>query len=235
MSEKESDKMFTVIIPGEPKKGEPIPSREKSAGEAVAARETDIKENKNIPEHPELYDHHLSKLLKKPTIPQYISSQTIQPSPDVENAILGLNKNPLKRNFYELALKNVNNAVENATEVPFMCYWPTYDAMTAAQQQWYFYWRDRVRQGEYPETDLSYIFVHAYELLNNIGVRDGADGYRQLRALWLGYRERDRDQKLDNYLPDWMADYAVINRCNIDPVQPYVDLSCSTRRCPNLI
>ncbi|MDF2685524.1 MAG: hypothetical protein K0S55_705 [Clostridia bacterium] len=106
MNEKESDRMFTVIIPGEPIKGEPIPSREKTGGETIGARDNESKENKNIPDHPELLDRHLSKLLKKPTIPQYISSQTILPSTDVENAILGLNKNPLKRNFYELALKN---------------------------------------------------------------------------------------------------------------------------------
>ena len=57
-----------------------------------------------------------------------------------------------------------------ALPVEFMQYWPTYDVMSPAQQQWYFYWRSEVRQGRLLATDLSYIFVHVYELINLIGV-----------------------------------------------------------------
>ncbi|MFB3917469.1 MAG: TerB N-terminal domain-containing protein [Terriglobales bacterium] len=112
--------------------------------------------------------------------------------------------------------------VNSATFVPFMCYWPTYASMNRQQQQWYFFWRDRVRNGQFPDTDLSYIFVHVYELLNGVGGSDAYDGYRQLRSLWLAYRERY--SKLDNYLPDWIADYVLMYGCEIDPVQPYLDL-----------
>ena len=100
-----------------------------------------------------------------------------------------------------------------------MSYWPTYHSMTSAQQKWYFYWRDQVRNGAYPDTDLSYVFVHVYELINNVGVRDGAHGYQQLHTLWLNYRDRYR--KLDHYLIDWLADYTVLNDCLVDPLAVY--------------
>lgn len=68
--------------------------------------------------------------------------------------------------------------------VPFKSYWPTYGHMTGAQSRWYFFWRDEVRQGRYPKTDLSYIFLHVYELINGVGWIQPQDGYRQLALIW---------------------------------------------------
>lgn len=120
--------------------------------------------------------------------------------------------------FVEKAKQLVSHKERSATFVPFMSYWPTYDSMTQAQVKWYFYWRDQVRQGKYPDTDLSYVFIHIYELINNIGVKNPQDGYEQLHRLWLNYR--DRYPKLDNYLIDWITDYILINKCPVDPLVP---------------
>jgi hypothetical protein len=92
----------------------------------------------------------------------------------------------------------------------FRCYWPTYDAMNEGQRRWYFYWRDQVRAGHCVDTSLSYIFVHIYELINNIGVQGAGDGYGQLWRLWLGYRERY--SSLDHYLVEWLTDYLLVDR-----------------------
>jgi len=121
--------------------------------------------------------------------------------------------------FINAAQKLVDHYEASATFVPFMSYWPTYDSMTNAQSRWYFHWRGRVRINDYPDTDLSYVFVHVYELINNVGVKNESDGYEQLRKLWLNYRERFT--KLDNYLIDWISDYAILNKCTIDPLQVY--------------
>jgi len=110
---------------------------------------------------------------------------------------------------------------EAAHHVPFMCYWPTYASMTEEQLRWYFFWRGQVRDGKYPDTDLSYIFVHVYELINGVGVRGVVAGYEQLHTLWLAYRKRQ--PKLDKYLPDWMTDYILVNKCPADPLQPHRD------------
>ena len=126
----------------------------------------------------------------------------------------GFHENYGAQRFIKDALKYVARREKSAVFVPFMCYWPTYDSMTPDQRKWYFYWRGQVRGGQYLETDLSYIFVHVYELINNVGVEDGVDGYTQLFKLWTAYRTKY--QKLDRYLMDWIADYLVVNKAAVD-------------------
>ncbi|SDH52669.1 TerB N-terminal domain-containing protein [Desulfosporosinus hippei] len=124
--------------------------------------------------------------------------------------------------FLQEAKKLVGHVESKARFVPFMSYWPTYSSMSAEQQKWYFYWRGQVRKGLYPDTDLSYIFVHVYELINNVGGLKPQDGYRQLFDLWISYRERY--PKLDHYLVDWLMDYAAMFGCDSDPLQIYEQL-----------
>lgn len=119
--------------------------------------------------------------------------------------------------FYEKARKLAAYKETTADFHPFMCYWPTYDSMDEVQRRWYFYWRGQVRERRYPDTDLSYIFIHVYELINNIGTLDTRDGYNQLRRLWHSYR--GRHPKLDRYLTDWIFDYVLFYSCSIDPIQ----------------
>ncbi len=94
--------------------------------------------------------------------------------------------------------------------VPFMQYWPSYESMDKKQRAWYFYWRTQVRKSIYLETDLSYIFVHIYELLSGYGWKKPQDGYNQLIALWINYRQHF--PKLDNYLNGWLFDFAQIHK-----------------------
>ena len=96
--------------------------------------------------------------------------------------------------------------------VPFMQYWPTYESMDRSQKAWYFYWRNEVRNERYPDTDLSYIFVHIYEILSGFGWKEANNGYDQLIKLWKAYKERF--PKLDNYLFDWSHDFAQLHNLN---------------------
>ncbi|MGO4729442.1 TerB N-terminal domain-containing protein [Paenibacillus sp. 2KB_22] len=97
--------------------------------------------------------------------------------------------------------------------VPFMSYWPTYGVMNEAQRKWYLYWRKEVRQGRYPDTDLSYLFVHIYELINGIGWQNAQDGYDQLKQLWVNYRERL--PQLNIYMQEWMVDYVLVHQLDM--------------------
>ncbi len=103
--------------------------------------------------------------------------------------------------------------------VPFQQYYPTYYDMTSEQRKWYFFWRGQVRRGSYLETDLSYIFLHIYELINRVGVGDLMDGYEQLCQIWRNYR--GQFPRLDFYLVDWIADYALFYHAPIDPLDIY--------------
>lgn len=97
--------------------------------------------------------------------------------------------------------------------VPFKSYWPTYGHMTGAQSRWYFYWRGEVREGRYPKTDLSYIFLHVYELINGVGWNEPREGLRQLEGLWEAYR--DSYKRLDQYMSAWIADFSFVHKLNI--------------------
>ncbi|MCB0016360.1 MAG: TerB N-terminal domain-containing protein [Anaerolineales bacterium] len=138
--------------------------------------------------------------------------------------------------FVVQAHKNANRTGNPCQHVPFKSYWPTYADMSKAQTAWYFYWREQVRNQQYPDTSLSYIFLHVYELINNVGVANVEDGYQQLRCLWVNYR--DRFENLDYHLSDWLIDYLFVNRMPLDPLQVYNDpdlLPGLARAMPDLV
>lgn len=115
--------------------------------------------------------------------------------------------------FVKRAKELVLHKETSALFVPFKSYWPTYGHMTGTQYRWYFYWRDEVRQGRFHKTDLSYIFLHVYELINGVGWEEPPDGYRQLCDLWEAYREQYK--RLDQYLGNWIADFSLIHHLDV--------------------
>lgn len=108
--------------------------------------------------------------------------------------------------FFKDMERNAIREGKTAAFVPFMAYWPTYDSMNEAQQAWYFYWRSQIRQGNYLDTYLSYIFVLIYELLSGIGWRDPQEGYQKLMQLWAAYRKKF--PSLDSNLTKWTFDFS---------------------------
>lgn len=118
-----------------------------------------------------------------------------------------------ERRFAEEARQYVELRGEETPFVPFMSYWPTYGVMSESQRSWYFYWRTEVRAERYPDTDLSYLFVHIYELINGIGWQDPEWGYEQLKRLWVNYRERF--PQLDVYMQDWLVDYGLVHQVHM--------------------
>jgi len=110
--------------------------------------------------------------------------------------------------FIKQAQKFRNKKGKFADHVPFKCYWPTYNDMNGWQEQWYFYWRDQVRVNQFLPTDLSYIFVHVYEILNLVEIPDPTQAAERIRTLWLAYRETYPN--LDRYLPDWGGDLLAV-------------------------
>ncbi|MBZ5537250.1 MAG: TerB N-terminal domain-containing protein [Acidobacteriia bacterium] len=161
--------------------------------------------------------------LRSPSIGRSVPTGNYGPDSVIEGSGISLEVTYSSgaQKFFKDAMALVKFRMLPVPFMPFKCYWPTYDSMAQSQRNWYFYWRDQVRNQRYIDTDLSYIFVHVYELINNIGVKDPIDGYGQLRAIWLNYRERFRG--LDTYLVDWITDYIVLNGCPVNPLQTYYD------------
>lgn len=84
-------------------------------------------------------------------------------------------------------------------------YYPVYQYLTDKELRGYFSWRTKVRKGEFPQTAVSFIFIHAYELLNQVGVKDPMDGYAQLCRLNREYGEIER--AVPYYIQEWLPDY----------------------------
>ncbi|MBQ7545531.1 MAG: TerB N-terminal domain-containing protein [Clostridia bacterium] len=89
----------------------------------------------------------------------------------------------------------------------FIRYYPTYESMSDNQLRGYFTWRARVRRGEIEKTQLSFVYVYVYELLNGIGASDALDAYRKLSAFYERYREIDA--QINRYVQLWLRDYVV--------------------------
>ncbi|MBE9917593.1 hypothetical protein G8C92_26615 [Paenibacillus donghaensis] len=118
-----------------------------------------------------------------------------------------------ERRFVQQAKEWADREGGPAAFVPFMSYWPTYEHMSEAQRDWYFFWRSEVRKGQYPFTDLSYIFVYSYELIHGIGWEKPTEGYEWMMKLWDAYGERY--PKLNSYMADWVSDFVLVHRLEI--------------------
>lgn len=105
------------------------------------------------------------------------------------------------------------------SDVIFDKYYPTYSDMTLEQQRAYFGWRTKVRRGEYSPTNLSFMFVYAYELINLIGVQSPQQGYECLKALYdkLG----DEQPKLKKYVSEWLYDMVIYYGLDISLLVDY--------------
>lgn len=89
--------------------------------------------------------------------------------------------------------------------MPLMCYWTTFQDLDEQQKKWYFYWRQCVLRGEYIDTDLSYIFLFVYELLNYSFNESAAFNISMIERICEAYS--DRYSKLEKYLKPWINDF----------------------------
>ncbi|WP_198022997.1 TerB N-terminal domain-containing protein [Paenibacillus zanthoxyli] len=212
---------FSELIWEGDEKNMAVPSREDfRAEEAKRAAEADknrslAKKSRSLTERPEqlkLWDLELPGRREEkrsgrtgaavPRRDENVSSKEGEPRPATTEC-----------QFVERARELADYTEASAEFVKFKSYWPTYGHMTGPQTKWYFYWRNEVRQGRYPETDLSYIFLHVYELINGVGWDTPLDGYEQLSGLWEAYRGTFK--RLDHYLGGWIADFSFIHELDI--------------------
>ncbi|WP_234009002.1 TerB N-terminal domain-containing protein [Deinococcus sp. NW-56] len=99
----------------------------------------------------------------------------------------------------------MNETRKRAQPVPLQAYWTNYHVLDHAQENWYFFWRARFRAGEALPTDLSYLFLHAYEVLHGVGFHSPDAAFGHLRRLWHSYR--GAHPRLDDYLRAWLTDF----------------------------
>lgn len=115
--------------------------------------------------------------------------------------------------FLREAHKLRDMKVESARFVRFQAGRPIYSDMNSAQRAWYFFWRGKFEQGIVYPTDISYIYVAAYELLNGV-TASGAEALARLLRLWETYR--GDFPYLDRCMPGWCVDFMLLNDLGTD-------------------
>lgn len=108
-------------------------------------------------------------------------------------------------NFGRDSLKYSNEKGDKCSYKPLFEYWTKFESLDSEQRKWYFYWRTQVLQGNYLDTDLSYIILFTYELINYTFNQNAALNVSMLVNLYENYK--DREPKLKNYLPQWIGDF----------------------------
>lgn len=169
-------------------------------------------------------------------IPPRNEQSTPRPLKNTDNVYrpsftVSVNVSTTKNRFLDQAQHFAKNVESQVEPVPFMQYWPTYESMTQAQRRWYFYWRSQVRLGNYIPSDLSYLFIHIYEIIHLVGFDSAQNGYNYLVAFWENYRVLH--PKLDNYLVDWIADFIVVHKLPQEPLKWYAHATTIAGRLTN--
>ena len=103
-----------------------------------------------------------------------------------------------------------------ARKEPFFSYFPQYAQLGRRQLAWYLWWREKVREGVYLETDYAYVLLYLFELLNLPVTEAEAESARDLMAkVWVVYRTAY--PQLDHYMCEWLCDYCLIH-CLTAPI-----------------
>lgn len=109
--------------------------------------------------------------------------------------------------FMKDSIKYADMKLNKADFVPLRVYWTTFRDLDERQKRWYFYWRYQALNGNYLDTDLSYVILFVYELLNYTFNQSAAFNVSTMVRLREAYKDRLPD--LDRYIVPWIRDMLV--------------------------
>ncbi len=116
--------------------------------------------------------------------------------------------------FRKDALRYFDLTHEPCEYVYFFSYMPQYEQMTVSQMSYYLYWRAEARKENFLKTDINYLFLYAYEIINLPEKIPACEGALLLSRLWKHYR--NEFHYLDKYLGEWLCDYCLIHDVSPD-------------------
>ena len=114
----------------------------------------------------------------------------------------------------------------------FFSYFPQYTQLSRRAEAWYLFWREYVRQGQYPDTDYAYILLYLFELIN-LPVEQTSQAVERRDAMakvWVAYRKPY--PQLDHYMCEWLCDYCLVHGLTapVDLLAPALDAIISEAR-----
>lgn len=125
-------------------------------------------------------------------------------------------------NFYRQGMLMANYEDDFAQMVPINKQRPVYHDLTVDQLRSYFSWRTKFRQGKYKPASAAYIYLLASELVCQIGVKDKADGLRQLRLLFAKCAEQ-KDISIGWQQKHILQNYLVYYGFPLEEIRPDFD------------
>ena len=112
-------------------------------------------------------------------------------------------------NFKKDAERYYNEAGAECEFVPYFSNVPQYNQLTDEQKNYYFYWRQCVRQGKYIKCDYSYFWLYIYEVVNLSLQIKPENGIKLLCNVWREYRKAL--PLIDKNMTVWVCDYCLIH------------------------
>lgn len=171
-----------------------------------------------IPKRPAFFkDSDFDRLLaekSKPVIPEGIKQ--------MQEAYDYLAVPRRESNFYRQGMLMANYEDDFAQMVPINKQRPVYHDLTVDQLRSYFSWRTKFRQGKYKPASAAYVYLLASELVCQIGVKDKADGLRQLRLLFAKCEEQ-KDISIGWQQKHILQNYLVYYGFPLEEIRPDFD------------
>lgn len=123
--------------------------------------------------------------------------------------------------FYEQA-KFMNSFEDNCPfDGAFSSYFPTYTAMTPAQQRGYFSWRAAVRRGEIKSAPTAFAFVYMYELINLTGADTPDEAFFKLYSFSRAFSVYAPE--VCSYAQAWLRDFIAFYDLDASLYSTYCD------------
>lgn len=96
--------------------------------------------------------------------------------------------------------------------VPFYSYAPRYSQLNKAQLNWYIWWRQNARNGNFIKTDESYIMLYAYELAATSDGEDKEDALYMLCSLLTKFNVSELGIVYKIMIRDIICDFCLIHK-----------------------
>ena len=126
---------------------------------------------------------------------------------DLNRPVIEISFHTHETYFMEDSIKYANQMGVKTEFVPLQVYWTTFRDLDEKQKKWYFYWRHQTLKGNYLNTDLSYVILFVYELINYTFNQNAAFNVSMMVRLQQAYKERIPN--LDRYLSEWIRDMLI--------------------------
>ncbi len=143
----------------------------------------------------------------------FSSTETYIPEGSLLHSVT-LKKRKSNYQLYEEFVKDAKlYALASAEEVPFVSFFsyvPQYNQLSAEQLAYYLWWRENFKKGVYIKTELSYILLYIYEIINIGKDQDIQKAQYMLTELWNVYHKEY--SSIAGKLAIWICDFSLMHK-----------------------